>query len=488
MKFKSFGKNTAIYSMGTVALRFTMFLLIPMYTRYLTKEEFGLLQTLLFSIQIIITVVDVGMRSALMRFFNKYHETNKINLLIGSSLLLNILAGGILLFISSFISDSLIANFFHTQKIPNLVLLTFTVGIFQTLSLNVLSYYRAKEKGISYVTISVVTSLLLILTTYAFLAFYNLGLIGVLWAQIIVFSIMWLVVLIQIILRHGISIEKKLVYDLLKFGFPLIFVMSGDLIINTFGNYLLGHFHDLEKVAVYSLGYKIASISIMLVIGPFQMAYEPYIFKNIKNRNLKNIIAKVTTYVTLLFIISSLIILFISKQLISIVGTKEYADSYSLIFLILPGIGFLSLNYVGQSLLHIENKTHITGVIVTAVTLISVFILYFAVKIFGIYGLIISINLYLIFTSISVFYFGYKTIPVKLEYLRILILLSIAAVFFVLIYELSFLNNYVYYTAIPVCFILTAIFLLKSNFFYSNEKKEIDIIYSKLKQKVISII
>ena len=132
MNLKSFSKSTLIYSVGTVALRFTTFLLIPLYTHYLTQAEFGLLQTLLLTIQVIITINDIGMRSALMRFFAEYEHKNKLNELLGSSFSLNVIIGVIFLLATFLVPDTFISNLFDIELIPNLLLFTVLVGVGQT--------------------------------------------------------------------------------------------------------------------------------------------------------------------------------------------------------------------------------------------------------------------------------------------------------------------------------------------------------------------
>jgi len=484
MSLKSFGQNAAIYSIGTIALRFTSFLLIPLYTQYLTKGEFGLLQTLLFTIQIIITFNDVGMRTALMRFFSNYEKGNKVAELLGSSFLLNIATGLFFLGIAYFIPDSSIATFFSTETIPHLVFFTVLVGVMQTLSLTVLSYFRARNEGLKYMYVSFATAFVLISSTFLTLSVFNLGIMGVLYAQAFTFSFMWLIVLGIIIYNNGLTIKYSTFTQLLKFGFPLIFAMSGDLIINTSGNYFLGHFRTLEEVGAFSLAYKLASISIMVLIGPFQMAYEPYIFSNQNQPNLSKTIASIVTYITLIYVFISFTIIFVFKDLINLIGGSEYKDSYYLIFWMLPGIGFTALNYVGQSLIHMENKTKSTGLIIFISTIISFILSYFLTKTYGVYGLIFAINFYIVGSAIALFYFGYKEYPVKLEYKRLFVLSIIGIFLFIMVYILSFSSNYLYYSVSTIVPILILILLYKSRFFTNEEKNDFLELINNVKNKI----
>ncbi len=470
MNIKSFGKSTFIYSIGTIALRFTTFLLIPLYTHYLTKAEFGLLQTLLLSVQVIITINDLGMRSALMRFFAEYEKKNKLNVLLGSSFSLNIIIGLFFILLALSIPNRLISTMFNIETIPNLILFTVLVAIGQTLSLNILSYFRAKDQGIVYMIVSLLTSLFLIALTYLLLVIFKKGIVGILWAQAISFFLMWFLILLWILLKHGLTIKKETLITLFKFGSPLIFAMSGDLIINTSGNYFLGYFNSLEDVAIFSLAYKIASIGIMVLIGPFQMAYEPFVFRNKDDKNLNSLISRILLYIIIVFIVLGWGLVFIFKDLISLIAPSEYKSAFYFIFLILPGVGITLFNYIGQSLLHINNKTKTTGTIVLASTIISLVASYFLIKSYGIYGLVVGLNFYLFLSSIALFYFGNKEVKIKLDFPKLSLILFIGIILFISVYILSYYNDYVYYTLSPLVFVMGILVLWKSNIFSQEEK------------------
>jgi len=381
------------------------------------------------------------------------------------------LVGFVLLTISLLLPSHLISEIFEIDELAGLLFFTVLTAFLQTLSLNILSYFRAKGEGLKYMSFSIIGSLSLVILTYLFLVNFQLGILGVLWAQSVTFFLIWIVILLLLISRYGFRFKLNLFNKLFRFGFPLIFVMAGDLIINTSGTYLLGHFNSLEDVAIFSLAYKIAAISIMVLIGPFQMAYEPFVFKNIGNSNLPDQISRIIVYVLFGFMILSCGILFLFRDLVHVLGTKEYGSAYFLIFFLLPGLGAMIFSYVGQSLLHINNKTNITGRIIFTSTIIFIITSYPLIKYFGITGTIINLNLYLIVSSILIFLFGNKEYKIPLDYAKIVILISTTAVLFFAIYKLSFQKDHLFYSVVPMI-LLSAIAVFYFSKFFSNSEKE----------------
>lgn len=480
MSIKDFSKNTIIYSIGSIGIRFSAFLLLPLYTKYLSVENFGFLQTLLLTIQIMITVIDVGVRSSIVRFLEEYKINNNIGLLLGSSLFINFLSSIIVTFISYLILVPFFNGIVDSENISKLILLVSLTAIFQTLSLNIMAYYRAQNESLRYMLVSIGAAVLLIVNTIIFLIYLEMEIEGVLISQIITYFFVWFSASIINFAKHGFSISKSAIRQIFHFGYPLIFAMSGDLITSTTAVYFLTFFHGLTEVAIYSLGFKLAQIATMIIIGPFQMAYEPYIYSQQDNPKLKTIIAQLTTYLLLSFGLISFLLVYILRDLMNILFTSSYSSSYFIVFFILPGIGLIGMQYIAQSLLHLKNKTNITGITIATVTILSIIINYFFIQYWSITGLIISYNIAMVLTTFVLFKYGLKEFPVKFEIKRLIIGTIIFLFLISLIWLLHKSPDYIFYS-LPIISIFICIYaLFHYKYFNTNEIKFIDEYISKM--------
>ncbi len=470
MNLRLFGQNAIIYTIGSTVLRFTAFLMLPLYTHYLTKSDFGLFQTLLLTIQIMITIVDVGIRSGIVRFLSEYEKTNKLKKLLGSALAINLLSGILLILASLTILVPIFRLMVPQGDITLLIFLTSLAAVFQTLSINIMAYYRARNEGLKYIVFSIAAALILVLSNILFLILLKMNLEGALFAQVITYSLVWIAASIIIFSKHGIAVSKSTVQKLFKFGAPLVFAMSGDLITNTTAVYLLTYFRGLEAVAVYALAFKIAQIANMSVIGPFQMAYEPFVFAHKDDPEIKKTIASLLSYLLIVYAIVSFGIVYLFRDLTAIIFSNSYTDSYLLLFLILPGMGFMGLQYVAQSLLHINNKTHITGITIASVTLVSLFLNYFFIKMWGIYGIILTYNIIMTGTALILLAFGMKVFPVKFELKRFLIGGTIFVLLLSTVFILRNTPAFIFYPVPMLLFAVIVFYLLTGKFFDSEEK------------------
>ncbi|MCU7491207.1 MAG: lipopolysaccharide biosynthesis protein [Bacteroidota bacterium] len=485
MNLKIFGKNAIVYSVGTVVLRASSFLLIPLYTHYLSLSDYGLLSTLLLTIQILVTIVDFGIRSGMMRFMAKYEQENRLKEFLGSALAVNIMGGLLTTLVTIYLFSPILRVVLHSGDISNYIMLTCLTAVVQSLCINIISYYRAKNQGLVFMIINLAASLLLIAGSLLFLVKLNMGIQGILISQIMSYGIIWAVVTAAVSLKHGLSVSPKLFLLLLKFGFPLIFAMAGNLLMNTSAVYFLGYFTNLEQVAIYSLAFKIASIAEMVVILPFQMAYEPFVFANLHNPEIKATISKLTTYLLLTFTVVGFLIVFVFRGLIHLIAPPEYSDAYIFIFLLLPGIAAQGLQYVGQSLLHVQNKTHVTGIIVFSLSLFSVALNYIFIRQYGIWGLVAVFNIIMFTIAVMLLVQGSRTFTLRLE-LRRVIMVSLAFII-LLVNAFTFRNvpAYFYYPVALIVLLSTGLTLYWGKFLKKNEKAFLSGLFKKKNNRAI---
>ena len=485
---KNFGKNTIIYAVGNILSRATAFLLIPLYTRTLSVHDYGLLATLITTIQIMIIFISAGMRTGLLRFFKEYEEQGKLGDLIGSTIFINLSGGIIVSMFAPLLLSPLFKIILDTSTVFNYLFLSCLISTLQALSEQMMTYYRAKHEPIKFLVSGVSISVLSIIATYIFIVVFNFGVQGALMAQIIAYGLVFIVIFLHVLLKLGLHISIDSVKKLGRFGIPLIFASSGEVVTFASAMYLLGYFRSLEEVAIYSIAIKIAYITDIILILPFQMAYEPFVYNNLNSPNFKQIISKILTYLLLSFSLVAFSLVVIFRDLLTFFTTEAYSTAYLLIFLVLPGIAFKNVYYIGESLLNIVKKTSIAGTIVTIFTILSLILNYFLIKHWGTYGLILVFYFTSIGKSVIILWKGIKKIPIHLE-TRKLIMVSIF--FLVLLILTCYLNQFsciIFYILAVLTAILGMMLLYYFNFFSETEKIFIKENLYKIKFRFVSFI
>src|SRR5438034_5773429 len=68
-RIKELLRHSAIYGLGSIVARIVGVLLLPLYTRYLSPTDYGLIETLIALSAVLTALVAQGMKSAFFRFY-----------------------------------------------------------------------------------------------------------------------------------------------------------------------------------------------------------------------------------------------------------------------------------------------------------------------------------------------------------------------------------------------------------------------------------
>src|SRR5438552_12580239 len=75
-------RHSAIYGLGSIAARIIGVLLLPLYTRYLSPSDYGLIETLVALSAVLTALVAQGMKSAFFRFYFDSAEPERRRLVV----------------------------------------------------------------------------------------------------------------------------------------------------------------------------------------------------------------------------------------------------------------------------------------------------------------------------------------------------------------------------------------------------------------------
>ena len=422
MSLRLFGKNTIIYAIGAVCLRAASFVLIPLYTHCLSITDYGLLATLLITVQIMMTLMGLGMRTTLVRFAKDYEVNNRMNILLGTSSLINLLGG--------LIASSLLFAFFlpffrsvlHRSDVYQYMGLVCCAALLQSLSMHVVSYYRARGEPVQYTIAGVSTTILLFVTSFLLISVFELGVAGALLASVVTHGAILSIVSIHVFSNTGLGLSIRLVRELLRFGCPLVFSMSSELAMDAAGIYMLGYFAGLDVVAVYSLGHKFTQLLGITVVGPFSLEFQPYVFANIHRADIREKISRLLTYFILAMMCMAFLIVLGSRILLPVFAPPQYSSALSVMLVLLPATAFTGIYYFGETLLSAVKKTHIIGFTMAACACFSVILNYILIPVLNWYGAAVSLNVSFMLAGSVVSIIGIKKLGVTLEWRRLYIL------------------------------------------------------------------
>jgi len=445
-------------------------LLIPIYTHFLSVSDYGLLATLLVSIQLMLIFANLGMQTCLVRFTKEYEENNRIGTLVGSCAVLNLLAGLALTSVSFAFLMPFFRSMLHSDDVRLYVGMACGVVLMESVNTLVMSYYRAQNQALRFSIVGICLALTLIVGNFVLLRILNLGIRGALLAYIVTYGAGLFFVSLDIVRKTGIGISLRLMARLLRFGFPLVFSMAGNTAIGAVGIYLLSYFAGLETVAIYALGWKLAGIMSVVLIYPFSLAFEPYVFTSLSSTDIKEKLSRLLTYLILGVTLTSFALVAGSRILLPLIAPPEYAPAFMVILLLVPAMAFVGMYYFGGTLITAVQKTYLVGLTMTIGAIISLLLNCMLIPKMGWYGAVIAFDVTYTLVGLVLFALGRKMFPMPVEWKRIAITAALLTLFFFVFLMIKGTSLFTF-VAISLMVGLVAILVLFAfRFFYADER------------------
>ena len=470
MSLRLFGKSTAIYAIGNVGLKAASFLLVPLYAHSLSLKDYGLLATLLITIQIMLIFMNLGMRTSLIRFTQEYVDNEQIGVLLGTTMMVNILGGVCITGIMIFFLLPFLRAVLHTDDVGLLAILACTAALIQSLSLHIMSYYRARHRATKFMLVGISSASLLFITSFIALRIYHLGIIGALNAYILTHTIIFLYIAIEVFRKYRIRISPTLIPRLVRFGFPLVFSMVGGAVLVESSIYFLSYFYNLETVAVYSLGFKLSQLLAITVILPFQLAFQPYVFSNLGSPNISEQISRIFIYFLLAITFMSFMIILGSHIILPYIAPPEYAQAFGILLHLLPLTAFLGVHYFSETLLSAAEKTHIIGLTMTVCAILCLSLNYLLIPSLSWHGAVIASNVSFFIVALTLFLIGIRVLSIHIQWYSVSAITMLFSVFLLMTFLLNSLGQIAFYSGWALMFFTSLALLYHGPFFNKQER------------------
>jgi O-antigen/teichoic acid export membrane protein len=417
-KFKKLLSHTLIYGLGSYAGRVVNFLLLPVYTRYLTPQDYGVLSLVGVLGQILFIFLNMGQSTSLFRFYFRHDDEEKRMRVISTAFLLLVGVSLPLICVPLMATDT-VAQLLLGNGAYGLFIwlgcLTILCKVFLRIPFAIM---RAREQSTRYAVWSSVQTLLTASLAIALVVGWQQGVMGVLLSQFLAELVLCLLLLGPVLYRLPLRFSTTDARGLLSFGLPLIPAGVAGFVLDLSDRYFLKHYTDLHQVGLYSLGYRFGEI-IYLFVGAFQLAWPPFVFANEKAPNAPSLYAQATTYYFTAIVFLCLVVSVFARELIFIMATPAFYDAYKVVPLIALSGLFEGLTFVGGVGINLQNKTIYRPFIVGAAALLNLALNVLLIPSYGMMGAATATVLAFLLQSLLTFAIALRFYSVPYQYLRL---------------------------------------------------------------------
>jgi O-antigen/teichoic acid export membrane protein len=398
----------------------SVFLLIPLYTRFLTPEDYGIVGYMGFMLQIMTTILMFGFYGAQTRFFYQYKNQPKI---VGEYLftinvwLFVILIPGVLLVV--FFGEGLY-NLFGSDEIPfhpYVPIISWTI-FFQIMNQLVISYWVARKAYLKTTILQM--GLFFLVTGFAvyFVVFMEMGAEGklksMLFGQAVFFLFSYFFYAKQFIFK----IKWEYLAFSLSFGIPIVFHLLSGVIHNSIDRAMLADMVTVAELGLYTLGYQVGMVMNIVVVS-VSKAWSPNYFELMESQSTEKDYHVCRTYNLWVIVMASICLAGIlwGGDVLNLMTPEKFHGASIVIPFVMLGYFFNGLYTFAGMPIFFFKKTAIFPWLTGAAAAVNIGLNMFLIPIFGIVGAALATTLSMCFKAVVVYLANLKIhnhgLPVK---------------------------------------------------------------------------
>ena len=382
---KAFFKDSLLYTFANLFTRGIGFILLPIYTRIISKHEYGLFDYLTTIGLLLGVIVTLEITQAIYRFIPEYKEDRLKQIKLASTGFWFSLGMYLLLCLCCFVYSKQLAEILLDDiTYGDLIKITSILFLSNAVLYNYTSLMRANLLTKQVVLVSTLNAILVAAFSLLFVMYFKLGIWGLISGQLTG------TILTVFVAHNFVKAWMKLIFcfeslkQMLLFSAPLIFSSIGVVLSMFVDRVMLKEFLGAEQLASYAVAIKIASIVTLLMVG-FQSALTPLIYANYEKEDTPKKIAKLFHIYLSASLFSVLVLGGASDWLVQIVAGVQYIDASAYVAPLICS-ALISSMYLFFPGLSIAKKTFIIAFVNVFVGVLNVVLNYAFIPTFGALG------------------------------------------------------------------------------------------------------
>lgn len=442
-KYKSLLKNTSIFALGTFGSKILVFLIVPIYTYVLSTEDYGTIDLITSSINLLIPFTTLLIYEAVIRFLVGRECEEKVA--FNNSVII-FLAGSLLSIILSLVVLQVLhlTNYYIAFLI--LIILNSYTTIFG-------QYLRAKGDNWGFSISGIINTFFTVFFNLFFLLVAKKGILGYLYSLIIsqVISGIYIFYKCDSFKNFDLkAINFKVLKLMLIYTLPLIPNNIMWWIMNAGDKYVINYFLGVAENGIFSIAYKIPTM-LTVIFSIFMQAWQVSAIEESGEETRNNFYKNIFDTIMLLLTLCTSIIIIVVKPLFEIAIGNNYITSWRYVPLLCVGTLFNCLSTFAGVVYIIKKDSKSSSFTTFLGAIINLFINFILIKMIGLFGVAVGTVIGYLVVMLIRFkdfkrYFGISLIDLK-SIITLMILVLDALLY-------TFIDNNFRFVCAGICIII----------------------------------
>ncbi|MDT8453026.1 MAG: oligosaccharide flippase family protein [Gammaproteobacteria bacterium] len=419
-------KHSSIYAAGNISRQLVGFLMLPIYTRYLSPSDYGVIALIIFIITLIELAFGARMAKAVPKFYYEDDDPIRRYTIISTALIITTCASGLATLGLFILSDNVSVLFFNTSDHGLIIAFLSTLLVCTAVENYALVYIRILGKPWLFISISLAKLITQLSLNIYFIVFLKMGILGIA-VSTMLSSILFALLLGTYTLKAtGLKFSPQLGMKMFIYCWPLWLAGFAGLYIGSVNRYYINVFSSLSDVGLFELATKFSTILVLLIWQPIDQYWQTERFRYYHEGNNRTIYNNVFNIVSTILILATLGISFFSGPVIKIMASSEFHAAIEAVPYLTIGALFSCLVIFMEFSFLVTSKTgwivrnqYLTAFVVTVLYLLLI-------PTFGYIGAAIAAMLAQIFQFFLVYARGRKFFDMEISLKPLMLSLAVA--------------------------------------------------------------
>jgi O-antigen/teichoic acid export membrane protein len=385
-QLRKLGKHTLVYTAGIMLGKVASFIMLPVYTRYLTTADYGVLELLGMTIDVIGMIAGVGLVTAVFKFYSAEDDPGGKRAVMSTASIGVVALAVVTSLLGLALSPLLSRLIFGSAANTRYLQLYFVIYLLQNIEYVPLLLIRAENRAVLFVTANTLKLAAMLFLNILFVVYFRMGIGGVLMSNVIASTGSASLLLLYLVRRVGITFDTDKFRRMLEFGKPLILWWLGSFVLVFSDRYFLNYYANTSAVGVYSLAYKFAFLLNTLAYAPFEIVWTSERFEIAKRPDAGALYGRIFLYVNVVLGGVALAICLFIKDVLTLMSAPPFRPAYHLVpLLIAAQILFTWAGYWNVGI-YLTGKTRAMANAAIGLVPLTLLLNFLLIPRFGMYG------------------------------------------------------------------------------------------------------
>lgn len=315
-------------------------IILPILTRILTPEDFGVIALAWMFPTIAVSVFTFGLPAAVHRYYFEYRDDeNKLNALIFSSqtllyLSLIVSAFGIY-FLKEYISELTMGG----SRYGYAVFITYISAYLGQIINYYLLLYQNMERAVVHSSFTIAQAVVTVLTSLLLVWHFKMSYMGMIYGSLAGSGTVCFALFIYFNKKMKGIFNARILLENIKYGLQVIPKTFTGFINKFFDKYMLNNMMSLSAVGVYNIGQTVGN-AMFVLMGTVWSSFQPICYREAFDKGAEGSasVGKTFTIFAYIALMPVLLLILFAQELVHIIAPPSYYEAIDIIIIISCGI------------------------------------------------------------------------------------------------------------------------------------------------------